>query len=121
MLFIYFYVNYEIWTELLTPDRNAILAFIYGCLGGVLGTFLRNRAISDSKPDSTKEGFGHYCGWAAFGSLVALTISGVPFAFFISLIIGIFAPSAYKLMEKKIPDFVSNLGGGAVKKNGKES
>lgn len=122
LLINFFSQNFDIISELLTPDKNAFFAFIYGAAGGLLGTRIRNSGISDAKPNSKKEGIGHYAIWAAFGSLVALTISGIPFSFFFSLFIGIFAPAAYKLMEKKIPDFVSGLFDKLpAKKNEKES
>lgn len=107
MVFLSLMSHFDIYSDLLTPDKNAILAFVYGCIGGILGTYIRNRLITDAKPDTKKEGFGHYFGWAAFGSLVALTLNSLPI---LSVIIGIFAPAFLKGMEKKVPDIVDFIG-----------
>lgn len=94
-------VTLEIWTELFTPDKNAVIAFLIGLAGGLLGTYLRNQLAPSKK--SRREGLKLYLGWAAFGALTALTINLFPF---FSFSVGVGAPVAYKAMEEIIPGII---------------
>ncbi|MBN9393088.1 MAG: hypothetical protein J0I20_33960 [Chloroflexi bacterium] len=97
------FTHYDIFTDLLTPDKNAILSFIYGLVSGWLGTFIRNSLIPSSKPGVKKESLTHYFGWSSFGALVALSINSQPI---VSIIIGFGAPSFFKGMQDMTPGLV---------------
>lgn len=95
------YQNYDIFTELLTPDPKALIAFLIGLVGGLLGAFLRFTLRYNKSKDGLhffRDGdIFHYVGWPAFGAMAAVTINTFPF---VSLIMGVFAPILYRGIEK---------------------
>lgn len=96
-------VYYDTIADLLILDKEAFLASVYGILGGLLGTFLRNILITHAKPNSKKEGFGHYFGFCCFGAAFALTVHSWPV---VSLVIGTLAPGLFKGLTAMTPTFV---------------